>query len=197
MARRTRHGIKDARATCRRRLDSIDMSKSAMVESTNGRSSNRACEPGRDSESLSRSNLRVRQAPLERTRIRYRSAHLRDERSTPSQSETTRAMNAVVRRAEVVMRPPRTTTVMSDRRKHLWLDLDKTNSIELKTNRTMIRNTTQQSTKGLDECASSLSNADMRETMQRMRCNTQQSTKAEQQPATRRKGKSLKTSALH
>jgi hypothetical protein len=55
---------------------------------------------------------------------KYRSAHLRDERSTPSQSETTRAMNAVVKRAEVVMRPPRTTTVKSDRREHLWLDLD-------------------------------------------------------------------------
>ena len=41
-----------------------------MVESTNGRSSNRACEPGRDSESLSRLNLRVRQAPWERARIK-------------------------------------------------------------------------------------------------------------------------------
>jgi hypothetical protein len=60
----------------------------------------------------------------------------------------------------------------------------------------MTRNTTQQSTKGLDECASSLSKADARETMRRMTCVTQQSTKAEQQPATRRKGKSLKTSAF-
>ena len=60
----------------------------------------------------------------------------------------------------------------------------------------MIRNTTQHSIKGLDEWASSLLNADARETMQKMRCNIQPSTKAEQQPATWRKEKSLKTAAF-
>ena len=61
----------------------------------------------------------------------------------------------------------------------------------------MIRNTTQQSTKGLDQCASSLLNADARETMQRMKCKTQQPTgKAEQQPVTQIKGNSLKSCAF-
>ena len=91
--------------------------------------------------------------------------HLQDTRPTSYQCKKKRVMNAVVKEQRWYhLKLRRSCPTAASTFGLTWTRY----SLRLKTNHTMIRNTTQQSTKRLDECTSSLSNTDTREIMQRI-----------------------------
>ena len=137
-----------------------------MIELNNGCILNQASELGRDSE------CDKRRGNKPKSNIN-KAATLQDILVTLSQSKKTRALHAIVRQAEMAMR------VILNYNGHVrpsqapLAQLGPQFQLKRKhTNNDTNAATTQQSTKDIDSCASSLSNTDASETTQRMNTDT-------------------------